>query len=146
MSSATRITNLLYRYAELLDSGDLEGVTALLAKACLKTGNDVVEGEDAVRILWRDSVRLYSCGTPRTKHLITNPIVEIDEDAGTATCRSYYTVLQATPEVPLQAICAGRYHDRFVREGGDWRFSERDYSMLDLVGDLSQHQLPVAST
>ena len=142
MNSAIRITNLLYRYAELMDAGDLEGVAALFAKARIKTGEGpVIEGSAPMLALWRANVRLYPCGTPRTKHVVTNPIVEIDEDAGTATCRSYYTVLQATPDLPLQAICAGRYHDAFVREDGDWRFAERDYSLLDLVGDVSQHLL-----
>jgi len=95
--------------------------------------------------LWRAHVRLYPCGTPRTKHVVTNPIVEVDEEAGTATCRSYYTVFQATPDLPLQAICAGRYHDAFVRIEGTWHFSQRDYSLLDLIGDVSQHLLiPVA--
>ena len=142
MTSTVRITNLLYRYAELMDAGDLEGVAALFAKARVKAGGGaVIEGAAPMLALWRANVRLYPCGTPRTKHVITNPIVEIDEDAGTATCRSYYTVFQATPDLPLQAICAGRYHDAFVREDGDWRFAERDYSLLDLVGDVSQHLL-----
>lgn len=147
MNSATAIANLLYRYAELMDAGDLEGVAALFDKARIRTGGgDTVEGSAPMLALWRAHVRIHPCGTPRTKHVITNPIIEVDEDAGTATCRSYYTVFQATPELPLQAICAGRYHDTFVREDGAWRFSERDYSLLDLVGDLSQHLLiPVAA-
>jgi hypothetical protein len=54
-------------------------------------------------------------------------------------------VFQATPDLPLQAICAGRYHDAFVRTDGAWHFSQRDYSLLDLIGDVSQHLLiPVA--
>ena len=147
MNSATAITNLLYRYAELMDAGDLEAVAALFARARIKTGGgEMVEGAAPMLALWQAHVRLYPCGTPRTKHVITNPIVEVDEQAGTATCRSYYTVFQATPDLPLQAICAGRYHDAFVRTEGKWHFSGRDYSLLDLVGDLSQHLLiPVAA-
>ncbi|QGP80568.1 nuclear transport factor 2 family protein [Sphingobium sp. CAP-1] len=142
MSSATAITNLLYLYAEWMDAGDLEAVAALFARARIRTGGgEEVEGAAPMLALWRAHVRLYPCGTPRTKHVITNPIVEIDEQAGTATCRSYYTVFQATPDLPLQAICAGRYHDAFVREGTQWHFSRRDYSLLDLVGNLSQHLL-----
>jgi 3-phenylpropionate/cinnamic acid dioxygenase small subunit len=146
MSSATAITNLLYRYAELMDAGDLEGVAALFARAKVKIGGgEVVEGAAPMLALWRAHVRLYPCGTPRTKHVITNPIIELDEEAGTATCRSYYTVFQATPDLPLQAICAGRYDDAFVRVEGIWNFSQRDYSLLDLIGDVSQHLLiPVA--
>ena len=90
------------------------------------------------RLMVATTIR-YPDGTPRTKHVITNPIVEVDDDAGTATCRSYYTVLQQTDSLPLQPVVAGRYHDRFGRIDGDWWFTERDYTMLDMVGDVSQH-------
>lgn len=147
MNSATLITNLLNRYAELMDAGDLEGVAALFARARVHTGGgEVVEGSAPMLALWRAHVKLYPCGTPRTRHLISNPILEIDDDTGTATCRSCYTVFQATPDLPFQAICGGRYHDAFLREDGEWYFSERDYSLLDFVGDLGQHLLiPVAA-
>jgi 3-phenylpropionate/cinnamic acid dioxygenase small subunit len=142
MNSATQITNLLYRYAELMDAGALEDVAALFARARVKVGGgQVLEGAEPLLALWRSVVRIYPCGTPRTKHVVNNPIVEVDEAAGTATCRSCYTVIQATPDLPLQVIGAGRYHDVFVRLDGQWHFSERDYSLLDLVGDLSQHLL-----
>jgi len=146
MNSSTAITNLLYRYAELMDVGQLDDVAALFARARIKVGGgEVVEGSAPMLSLWRQHVRIHPCGTPRTKHVITNPIVEVDEVAGTATCRSYYTVFQATADLPLQAICAGRYHDSFALSDGEWHFTGRDYSMLDLIGDLGQHMLiPVA--
>lgn len=141
MSPETHITNLLYTYAELMDAGKLEETAALFEKARVKTGDTFVEGSAPMLEQWRAFVRIYPCGTPRTKHVITNPIIHVDEAAGTASCRSYYTVFQHTPDLPLQAICAGRYHDTFVREDGVWRFATRDYSMLDYMGDLSQHLL-----
>jgi len=142
MGSATAITNLLYRYAELMDAGDLERVAGLFEHARVTLGGGmVVEGAAPMLEQWRAFVRIYPCGTPRTRHVITNPIVEIDEAAGTATCRSVYTVFQQTPELPLQAIASGRYHDSFERAGSEWRFAARDYTMLDFIGDLSQHML-----
>ena len=61
-------------------------------------------------------------------------------DAGTeATSRSYYTVFQQVDDEPLQPIIAGRYHDRFELVDGAWRWAERDYSLVDRVGDLSRH-------
>ena len=94
--------------------------------------------------IWKQYVKLYPCGTPRTKHVISNPIIEVDEKAGTATARSYYTVFQATDGFPLQPVAAGRYHDKLERAAGAWRFTYRDYSLLDLVGDLSFHmKVPV---
>jgi 3-phenylpropionate/cinnamic acid dioxygenase small subunit len=77
-------------------------------------------------------------GTPRTKHVTTNVIVEVDEEAGTAAARSYVTVFQARPGLALQAIMSGRYQDRFERRDGHWRFAERRVR-IDLTGDLSGH-------
>ena len=141
ISAETEIINLLYRYAELMDAGDLENVAALFSHASVKTSEGLVDGAGPLLALWRKHVRIYPCGTPRTKHVITNPILEIDEAAGTAACRSYYSVLQATSELPLQIIAAGRYHDVFTHDGVRWRFAERDYTLLDLTGNLSQHLL-----
>lgn len=142
MNDATMIANLLYRYAELIDSGDLAGTAALFARARVRmAGDSVVEGAAAMLRVWQSHVRIYPDGTPRTRHVITNPIIEVDEAAGTAGARSYYTVLQATPDQPLQVICAGRYHDEFAKDSQGWHFTARDYSLLDLVGNMSAHML-----
>ncbi|OOK64499.1 snoaL-like domain protein [Mycobacterium kansasii] len=81
---------------------------------------------------------MYPDGTPRTKHVVTNPIIEID-GIPTRSVRSYYTVLQQTEDFPLQAIVAGRYHDCFECVEGTWRFSYRDLTLIDMVGDISHH-------
>ncbi|MCO5397410.1 nuclear transport factor 2 family protein [Ralstonia soli] len=139
-NDAVEIANLLYRYAELLDSGDLEGVAALFRHARMKVadGDTTIDAAELLRV-FRTRVKLYPCGTPRTKHVVTNPIIEIDIAAHRATARSYYTVLQATDALALQPIAAGRYHDAFECVEGVWRFSFRDYSMFDAVGNLSGH-------
>ncbi|GAB7145704.1 nuclear transport factor 2 family protein [Mycobacterium riyadhense] len=139
MLAETQITNLLYRYAECIDGGDLAAAAALFEHARIRIGTD--ETIDAARLLgiWKSLIVLYPDGTPRTKHLVSNPIVEVDEDAGTARCRSYYTVLQQTEEFALQPIVAGRYHDHFERVEGQWRFSYRDLTLIDMVGNLSHH-------
>lgn len=137
-NAATAITNLLYVYAERMDAGDLPGVAALFRYARVKSHGGELD-EAGLLDQWRRFVKIHPCGTPRTKHVITNPIVEVDEAAGTATCRSYYTVLQQAEALPLQVVAAGRYHDRFERVEGQWRFAWRDYTLFDLQGDLSQH-------
>ena len=141
-SSAVQISNLLYRYAECLDSGQLVEAAELFRHARIKVK---LQGEPidhkALLGIWQQRVKRYACGTPRTKHVISNPINDIDEAAGTATIRSYYTVLQATDTLPLQPIAAGRYHDEFERVDDVWQFSFRDYSQLEMLGDLSQHLL-----
>ena len=138
VSSETAIANLVYRYAELIDSGNFEGAAALFSHARIKVGPREI-GAGEVLELWRGSIIIYDDGTPRTKHVITNPIIEIDETAGRGTCRSYYTVMQQAGDGPLGAVMCGRYHDAFERSDGVWRFSFRDYSLHDLAGDMSRH-------
>jgi 3-phenylpropionate/cinnamic acid dioxygenase small subunit len=149
MLAETQITNLLYRYAECIDAGDLAGAAALFEHARIRIGGSDTDTIDAGRLLgiWQSLIVLHPDGTPRTKHVTTNPIIEIDEHAGTASCRSYYTVLQQTDELPLQTIVTGRYHDRFERVDGRWRFSYRDLTLIDMVGDVSRHLThPIAPT
>ncbi len=139
MTSETEIANLLFRYAENMDAGDFAGAAELFRHARILLGGDAVTDADGVLRIWEDNVIRYPDGTPRTKHVTTNPIIEVDDTAGTATCRSYYTVFQQIAGGPLQPIVAGRYHDRFERVDGAWRFNERNYSLMDLLGDLSNH-------
>ena|SRR5579859_7312493 len=140
-TSAVEITNLLYRYAELLDGGDLEGTASLFRHARIRLPGGQLIDFSGLLAVWRQYVKIHADGTPCTKHLVSNPILEIDEAGGRAACRSYYTVLQAAPGLPLQVVAAGRYHDEFERVAGRWRFSSRDYSMLDLKGNLGEHLL-----
>ena len=140
LNSALEITNLIYRFNELIDSGDLAGATGLFRHAQLKlVTSDALQGYEACLALLQRVVILYPDGTPKTKHVVTNPIIEIDEVAGTATSRSQYTVFQATDKIPLQVIAAGRYHDQFEYVDVKWRFTYRDYTLFDLRGDTSQH-------
>ena len=134
------IASLLYRYAERIDAADFDGVADLLAHATLTAeGSPMhIEGRDQVLAHYVNNVRVHADGL-RTKHMTTNPILDVDDDAGTATCRSYCMVLQASPPaVQLQPIWAGRYHDSFVRVDGEWRFRTRHF-ITDLVGDMSEH-------
>ena len=140
--SRTQIEALIYTYAERLDGGDFEGVAALFehGRISAEGAGPAAEGRDAVLALYADSVRRYEDGTPRTRHLTTNVVITVDEDAGTATSSAYFIVLQQLDDFPLQAIVAGRYCDGFVRADGVWRFATR-HMYLDLIGDVSRHLL-----
>jgi 3-phenylpropionate/cinnamic acid dioxygenase small subunit len=137
----TAVERLIFRYAELVDAGDFEGLADLLSDATLgPQGAQIgVQGRDSVLKLLSSTIRRYEDGTPRTRHLTTNVQVELGTD-GTATARSYFAVLQATGSLPLQPIVAGTYRDRFERREGTWRFVERRFG-TELVGDLSAHFL-----
>ena len=141
MDDARQIENLLYAYAERIDAGDFDGVAELFAhgRICgIENGppESGFEGRDRVRAMYEASTRRYEDGTPKTKHVISNAQVTVD--LGTASARSYYTVFQATPTLPLQPIITGRYHDTFRRLDGVWWFATR-VMFVELVADLRQH-------
>jgi hypothetical protein len=137
-SSYRAIENLIATYAELMDGGDFAGVGMLLADATFTAGAGSVSGGDGIEKMLRDNLIIYEDGTPRTKHVTTNVAIEVDEEAGTAVSRSYFTALHALPDLALQPIASGRYHDRFERRDGQWRFVER-HVQTDLLGDISRH-------
>jgi 3-phenylpropionate/cinnamic acid dioxygenase small subunit len=138
--AAIAIPNLLYIYAELIDAGDLAGAAALFRHGHVVSGGERIVGEDAIVAMWRGWMRLYD-GRPRTRHIITNPIITLDEGGAAAACRSQYTVLQATDTLPLQPIITGRYHDRLRIIDCAWCFVERNYAEIDLTGNLGGHLL-----
>ena len=137
-SSYRAIESLIATYAQLVDEGDFSGVGILLADAIFTGGAGTYRGREAIERMLGDNVIIYDDGTPRTKHVTTNVAIEVDENAGTAVSRSYFTALQALPDLTLQPIVGGRYQDRFERRDGQWRFVERRVR-TDLVGDVSRH-------
>jgi 3-phenylpropionate/cinnamic acid dioxygenase small subunit len=131
------VRNLIFAYAEAVDGGDFATIARLFAHADFVGSGGALTG-DAVARMFEKTIVLYDDGTPRTKHVTTNVAVELDAAGGAATAKSYFTVLQATPSLPLQPICAGRYDDRFEEHGGRWRFAERRITM-ELTGDVTHH-------
>lgn len=139
MSDRDAILDLIYRYAELIDAGDFVGLGGLLDRAGFGgPGTPTVTGAKNITALFGMTTKRFDDGTPRTRHLVLNPIVEIDGD--TASARSTFCVVQATGVVPLQPIVVGRYFDRFARDPGGWHFTER-IAAVEMLGDVSDHLL-----
>jgi 3-phenylpropionate/cinnamic acid dioxygenase small subunit len=139
MPSAERaIENLIARYAFLVDDGDFAGLGELLDAAEFRLGTAVAHGKADIEQVAAAVLQTYPDGTPRTRHVTTNLIIEADEAAGTAASRSYFTVFQQTEDFPLQPVASGRYRDTFELHDGQWRFTAREVS-TDLVGDVSHH-------
>jgi 3-phenylpropionate/cinnamic acid dioxygenase small subunit len=142
MGARGEILNLIYRYAELMDSGDFAGIGALFedGQITLEGSSTVLIGAQQVTEAYVTSAHLYpDTGTPKTRHVITNVIVEVSDDGRTASSRSYFIVLQAVEgQLPLQPILAGRYRDTFACVDGTWRFRTMHITW-DLLGDLSAH-------
>jgi 3-phenylpropionate/cinnamic acid dioxygenase small subunit len=138
------ISDLIYRYAELIDAGDFDGVGALLGRADFGGANTpTMSGAKHIAGLFAMTTRRFpdqqGPGTPKTRHLVLNLIVEITDDA-TAAARSTFCVVQATDRLALQPVVVGRYFDRFGRDEDGWYFTER-IADVEMVGDVSDHLL-----
>ncbi|MHB1137355.1 MAG: nuclear transport factor 2 family protein [Microthrixaceae bacterium] len=130
---------LLARYAEAIDAGDFDAVGDLLDDAVLEDadGSPIAAGRDQIAALYAATTLRYDDGTPLTAHVITNVIVDA-RGPDELEMRSRFTVLQATPELPLQPIVVGRYVDTLRRLDGRWRFTRRVMAP-QAWGDVSQH-------
>jgi 3-phenylpropionate/cinnamic acid dioxygenase small subunit len=138
LTDSDQLRNLLFRYAEAIDAGDLAALRDLFEHAVITLDGGTewrgrrAGGDDSQPGPWRATA---SGGGPKgTKHVITNVLVEFSGGGDEANTRAGFTVFQANDSLPLQPIIAGRYHDGYRRIDGRWRFVSRRY-IVDLVGD-----------
>jgi len=141
VSDHDQIRNLLGTYCELMDAAAWTEVGELFADAELvgPDGAVVARGAAAVQALYERGTRLHD-GSPRTRHVTANPIIDVH--GAHATARSSYVVFQGLPGAAIHPIITGRYRDEFVRDDagrhGGWRFARRQF-FVDHAGDLSSH-------
>jgi 3-phenylpropionate/cinnamic acid dioxygenase small subunit len=133
------ISKIIYGYADALDTGDFERLGEYFVRSTLRINGreEVYEGREGVLGMFYDYTRFYD-GIPSTKHVTTNLLIDVNDSGESATAKSYFTVLQARPELPLQVVIAGRYADTFERMEGTWYLTDR-FEYCDLIGDLSAH-------
>jgi 3-phenylpropionate/cinnamic acid dioxygenase small subunit len=130
---------LLARFGELLDSADFDAIGELFEDGSLSgpDGRPFARGRTEVTAFFKDNTRLHN-GSPRTKHLLSNTVVD-ETEHGAVIARSSYVVYQSVDGFPLQAIIAGRYLDEMKRDhAGRLRFVDRRF-FVDLEGDLTHH-------
>ena len=138
MDSRTQITHLINQYGFTIDTGDLQGFAQLFENAeWTVEGTEPRVGTQQV-LDALSTVRIYEDGTPRTKHIVSNLDLEINEINNSAESQCYVTVFQQTNDFPLQAIFCGHYFDGFQRVEGLWKFRQRIIRYM-MVGDLSAH-------
>jgi ketosteroid isomerase-like protein len=125
VSDESEIAALVHRYAFLLDAGDVDAVAALFEDATWRSDrSDVVRrGAAEVRPVYEQLVS--TADAAGTRHLISDLVVTIGPDAGSASARCHWTVLQADDGHPAAGNLSGRYVDRFTKVRGRWRFADR---------------------
>lgn len=121
---------IVYAYSRFMDVGDMNGAADLFAQdgtfARPMTPDQLITGRETIRasLLSRPKTLL-------TKHLVTSVIIDV-ESRDTARGLSYLTMISTTPgegakppHLSAGPIWFGEMNDRFVREGGAWKFADR---------------------
>lgn len=135
-SDRDEILKLLNRYSFTLDSGDLDGFAELFAHGEWGMEGSMHQGKEALLAGVLSTVLLQPDGTPMTRHMSTNIQLEIDKEAGIATCKRYGLVIQQTADLPLKPIFSADYFDTFSKVDDVWRFTKCELRHA-FVGDLS---------
>ncbi|HUO78608.1 MAG TPA: nuclear transport factor 2 family protein [Steroidobacteraceae bacterium] len=121
---------IVYAYARALDLGELSAAADFFAEngslARPMAPAQLIHGREAIR-----AALLTRPKTLLTKHLASNVMIDVvgrDEARGL----SYLTMISTTPPadgaapyVSAGPVYFGEFRDRFVREGGAWKFLER---------------------
>jgi hypothetical protein len=143
------IEDVMLRYAEGIDVGDIETVGEVFAEGelVMPDGSSLV-GQTQVfehfsnLIIFYDEdghmvpYRRLAC-TPRTRHVTSNIIYDFNEAVNHAGVRSYITCYQ-TVEGRNEIIFGGRYVDVFALAQKGWHLVRREI-LGDNVGDTSAH-------
>lgn len=107
--------NLLSHYALCADECDDTGVANLFAEAEVEFAGTVLRGRSDVA----DHYRELFAAAPRSRHLLSNIVVDPVENGAHARCRYTRWLLDGDPT--LGAL--GDYEARFVVTDGQWRFA-----------------------
>jgi hypothetical protein len=130
VSSERAIENLISSYAFLNDDADIAGLGELFADAVCTLDGTTARGSQEIETLARKTIIVGEDGRSTTCHEITNIMLEIDELAGTAVGKAYWTLYQAVSGTLRQHVLSGRYLDHFERHDGQVRFAERTATSL----------------
>jgi len=141
--------DIMLRYAEGIDTGDLESVGALFAKGelAMPDGNTLVGSAEVFEhysnlIICYDAdgnVVPYARGecTPRTRHINSNFIFDFNNAVNRVDVRSYFSVYQTIGD-KNEIVAGGRYADSFGQDLQGWHLVRREV-FLDNLGDMSHH-------
>lgn len=133
------VVRTLHAYGHAIDAGDEDGwVGCFTAEGVFAAW---VEAPDRpwFRVAGRAELEAFIVAhtrppDPAHKHLVVEPLIELDGDA--ASCVSYFAVLMEHAGKPVLRVF-GRYHDRLARGGdGRWRFAERVAEIQSMKPDL----------
>jgi ketosteroid isomerase-like protein len=122
------IQELLARYAHAIDELDPEAwVQCFTPDGVFQVGTRAMRGQAALRGYAEVHVREISC-----RHMMGNFLYEINGNE--ATGRASMLATLATPG-GYKIFAQGRYVDRLVKQGGQWRIAYRRVDVDRLASD-----------
>jgi uncharacterized protein (TIGR02246 family) len=124
MEDIDAIRNVLISYGRTLDAHDFVGYSRLFAKDGEWVGGfGTVKGPAAIEEFMTKNIG--SPGKPGgTYHLLTNFLIDVKGDTGTAWSRWTF-ITPGADRKPAMAQ-GGHYEDALVREDGHWKFKRRE--------------------
>ncbi|MBM3678104.1 MAG: nuclear transport factor 2 family protein [Actinobacteria bacterium] len=122
----------LHRYAQCIDYGDEAGWVDCFTEDGVFDIRPRLEGSHQPDrlISGREELRAFIARHTRApelwhKHMIVEPLIDVDLAAGTATCSCYLFVLMENEDAPVLRVF-GRYRDELAKGAdGRWRFARR---------------------
>ncbi len=120
MNPYERLRALLQRYARAVDDREIDTLITLFHPDATITGNRGVQSLDE----WLDTMRAPRA-FPQSMHVIGDPLIELDEEAGTANLDTYAVVHQLNEPGKGDLTLGMRYIDGAVFHHGDWVFARR---------------------
>lgn len=143
------IEDIMMRYAEGIDTGDIEVVGEVFAKGeMVMPDGSSLKGAKALFDEFSSIIIFYDADgnvvpykrrecTPRTRHMTSNIIYEFNDAVNEADVRSYITCYQTIGD-RNEIIFGGRYIDRFAKDAAGWHLASRAI-IGDNVTDTSHH-------
>ena len=131
--SADRIAlrDLVERYAWAVDARDIDAVVDLFCEegvllSQLTAGTEETPLERRGHAQLRRALELGLAQYQQTTHVVGGQVVELagSEAGGTTQCLAHH-VYQSDAGDDRLLVMAIRYHDRYRKQDGSWRFAER---------------------
>jgi hypothetical protein len=118
------VQDLLVRYATALDSRDWALLTACFTGDGVTDYGDfggVNEGPEAIVELCRSALG----GLDASQHMITNMVISIEGDTGSAVCYFQAQHVVRGTDGGENYLVGGTYRDRLTRTADGWRIAHR---------------------
>jgi ketosteroid isomerase-like protein len=125
------ITRAIHAYAHAMDSGDEVAWVEAFTDDAVFDVVEVVGGKRVHREDGRDDLAAYIAQYPKPpdfrKHVVVDPLIDVDIDAGTATVVAFWLLLAREEGTGHPITTAfGRYRDVWAKVDGRWRIKHRD--------------------